>query len=162
MSAFAATIQNFRFSSPKSFEQARADFERQLGHLDSERYKRLVAAGDRGQVETALQGMAGPSGLMIFLVFDHGALLKLVGDHRQALQYLVGNPALALQMTQHDVRASLYAPLRVLLYEDQDGGTTIEYDGPASLFGQFGNAQVDRIARQLDDKIAALATTALE
>ena len=34
-------------------------------------------------------------------------------------QYLVGNPLFAVQMTQHDIRPSLYAPLRVLIYENE-------------------------------------------
>ena len=45
-------------------------------------------------------------------------------------------------MTQHDIRASLYAPLRVLIYENEEGKTCVEYDRPSSLFGQFGNDRI--------------------
>jgi Domain of unknown function DUF302 len=55
---------------------------------------------------------------MLFGTSDHGALLRLAGQKRKAIQYVVGNPVFALQMTQHDIRASLYAPLRVLIYEN--------------------------------------------
>jgi uncharacterized protein (DUF302 family) len=37
-----------------------------------------------------------------------------------------------MQMTQHDIRAGLYAPLRVLVYENDDGKTCVEYDKPSS------------------------------
>ena len=47
----------------------------------------------------------------------------IAGQKRKAVQYVVGNPLFALQMTQHDIRAGLYAPLRVLIYEDGQGKT---------------------------------------
>jgi len=36
----------------------------------------------------------------------HGALLRIAGQKRKAIQYIVGNPLFALQRTQHDIRAS--------------------------------------------------------
>ena len=65
-------------------------------------------------------------------------------------------------MTQHDIRASLYAPLRVLLYEDEDGKTCVEYDRPSSLFGQFGNDRITPTAAMLDRKLEALVSAAIE
>jgi uncharacterized protein (DUF302 family) len=64
-------------------------------------------------------------------------------------------------MTQHDIRAALYAPLRVLLYEDEEGKTCVEYDRPSSLFGQFGNADVMEIAAMLDRKLEQLVPDAI-
>ena len=77
------------------------------------------------------------------------------------MQYVVGNPLLAIQMTQHDIRAGLYAPLRVLLYEDEQGKTCVEYDKPSSLFGQFGNANINEVAAMLDQKLEQLVTEAI-
>ena len=106
--------------------------------------------------------MAGPSGFLLFRTSNHEALLRLVGQKRKALQHLVGNPLIALQMTQHDIRASLYAPLRVLLYENEEGKTCVEYDKPSSLFGQFGNAEITAVALMLDRKLEALVAAAFE
>jgi hypothetical protein len=50
----------------------------------------------------------------------------------------------------------------VLLYENTDGKTCIEYDKPSSLFGQFGNAEIDAVAAMLDRKLEALASGAFE
>jgi uncharacterized protein (DUF302 family) len=80
---------------------------------------------------------------------------------RKAIQYIVGNPLIAVQMTQHDVRASLYAPLRILLYEDEAGKTCLEYDQPSSLFGQFGNERIAPVAAGLDRKLEELAAEAM-
>jgi len=101
--------------------------------------------------------MAGPSGFMLFGTNDHGALLRLVGRRWAAVQYVVGNPLFALRMTQHDIRASLYAPLRVLICENDEGQTCVEYDRPSSLFSQFGNDGISPTAAMLDRKLEALA-----
>ena len=121
-----------------------------------------VTGGDAEQAKAKLAALAGPSGFMLFGTNDHGALLRLAGQKRKAVQYVVGNPLFALQMTRHDIRASLYAPLRVLLYENEAGKTCVEYDRPTSLFGQFGNAEIDAVAAMLDRKLEALAAAALE
>jgi uncharacterized protein (DUF302 family) len=63
-------------------------------------------------------------------------------------------------MTQHAIGASLYAPLRVLLYEDEGGKTGVEYDRPSSLFGQFGDDRIAQVAASLDQKLEDLAATA--
>jgi uncharacterized protein (DUF302 family) len=66
------------------------------------------------------------------------------------VQYEIGNPLTASKMTRHQLAAGLYAPLRVVLYEDQEGGSVFEYDRPSSLFGQFGDQQVNEVAHGLD------------
>ena len=104
--------------------------------------------------------MAGPSGFMLFGTIDHGTLLSVFAEQTRAVQYVVGNPLIAVRMTQHDVRAGLYAPLRVLVYEDKQGNTCLEYDQPSSLFGQFKDDQIGSVAKQLDRKMEDLATAA--
>jgi uncharacterized protein (DUF302 family) len=75
------------------------------------------------------------------------------------VQYLVGNPLFAVEMTRHAIGAALYAPLRVLIYQDEPV-TCIEYDLPSSLFGQFKDERVDRVALSLDGKLADLVAKA--
>jgi len=99
---------------------------------------------------------------MLFRSYNHGALLRLAGQHRRAIQNVVGNPLFALEMTQHEIRDSLYAPLRVLIYEDGSGKTCVEYDKPSTLFGQFGNAQATEVARMLDRKLEDLVRRSIQ
>jgi hypothetical protein len=62
-------------------------------------------------------------------------------------------PLIAIQMTRHDIRASLYAPLRMIVYEVEGHAVHAEYDLPSSLFGQFNNAEVTNVAKRLDLKL---------
>jgi hypothetical protein len=53
-------------------------------------------------------------------------------------------------MTRRETPAALYAPLRVVLYENAAGRATYEYERPSTLFGQFGDRQVTAVGRELD------------
>ena len=154
-------VDHVRLATDKPFRDVTMAFERQLGRFEPSVYQALAAGGDAEGTKAKIEAMAGPSGFMLFATHNHGALLRLAGQKRKAIQYVVGNPLFALQMTQHDIRASLYAPLRVLIYENEEGKTCVEYDRPSSLFGQFGNAGIAPVASMLDRKLEDLVTTAI-
>jgi uncharacterized protein (DUF302 family) len=156
------TADHVRQTSDKPFEDVTTAFERQLGRFDPDVYKGLAAGGDAEGARAKIEAMAGPSGFMLFATHNHGALLRLAGQKHKAIQYVVGNPLFAFQMTQHDIRASLYAPLRVLIYENEEGKTCVEYDRPSSLFGQFGDDRISPTATMLDRKLEALVAAAFE
>ena len=162
MNVTRITVDHVRVVADKPFDQVIKAFEQQLGQFDPEVSKWLASAEDAEKVRAKIEGMVGPSGFMIFRTSDHGALLRLAGQKKKAIQYLVGNPLFAMQMTQHDIRAGLYAPLRVLIYENEDGKTSVEYDKPSSLFGQFGNAKVTEVATMLDRKLEQLVAKAIQ
>jgi len=161
MNVTRITVDHVRVVADKSIDQVIKAFEHQLGQFDPEVYKSFIAGGDAEKYKAKIKAMEGPSGFMVFRTSDHGALLRLAGQKKKAIQYLVGNPLFAVQMTQHDIRASLYAPLRVLIYENDDGKTCVEYDRPSSLFGQFGNAKVTDVATMLDRKMEQLVADAI-
>ena len=95
----------------------------------------------------------GPK-LSIFLARKHGALLQIAGGKRNAVQYEIGI-TLTARMTRHQLPAALYAPLRVVLFEDEQGRGVFEYDMPSSFFGQFGDERVTEVGRYLDAALEA-------
>ena len=155
-------VHHVRRTTDKPFDDVAKAFEAQLGKFDGDVRKAATASEDAEEAKGKIAAMAGPSGFMLFSTSDHGALLRLAGQKRKAIQYVVGNPVFALQMTQHDIRASLYAPLRVLIYENEEGKTCVEYDRPSTLFGQFGGDRISPTAAMLDRKLEALVAAAIE
>ena len=141
-------VDHIRLTTAKPFDQVRTDFERQLGRFDADAYQSLAAGENAETARTRIEAMAGPSGLMVFALYDHGSLLRIAGLTRKALQYVVGNGA------------GLYAPLRVLLYENDEGKACVEYDRPSSLFAQFGDDRIAEVGSSLDQKLEDLAATA--
>jgi len=162
MNTTRISVDHVRLTTDKPFGDVTKAFEQQVGRFDPDVYKALAEGGDAEGARVKIEAMGGPSGFMLFSTNDHGSLLRLAGQKRKAIQYVVGNPLFALQMTQHDIRASLYAPLRVLVYEDEQGKTCVEYDRPTSLFGQFGNDRIAPTAAMLDRKLEALVSASFE
>jgi hypothetical protein len=152
------TVEHVRIESAKAFADVRAALERTVPHLDPS----LVKALDEGDAERAAREKKEGPELSIFLVRDHGALLKTAGKARNALQYDIGNPVTASLMTRHRLAAALYAPIRVVLYENDAGHGVFEYDQPSTTFGQFGDEQVTAVARGLDAALTRALTRAAE
>ena len=155
-------VEHVHVETAKPFGAVAAALEARMGKFDPAVYEQLQKGAEPEGIRIRLEKMAGPSGFMLFRTSDHGALLRLAGQKKKALQYLIGNPLIAIQMTQHDIRAGLYAPLRVLLHQDEQGKTCVEYDKPSSLFGQFGIAKVTEVAVELDAKLEKLTANSIE
>ena len=142
--------------SSKPFATVRSALETSVPHLDAE-IPELVADG---LTERLRQRLGAAAVLSMFSEFDHGALLRLYGKPRNAIQYLIGNPLTASTMTRFGLAAGLYAPLRVMLYGTDDGGSCFEYDLPSSLFGQFGDERITEVARSLDVELGRVLSAA--
>ena len=158
MTKSATIVEHVRIESAKSFADVRAALERSVPQLDPSVVKALVD----GDVErVAREKDQGPE-LSIFQVRDHGALLKIAGKAGHALQYDIGNPITASLMTRHRLSAALYAPIRVVLYENDAGHGVFEYDQPSTTFGQFGDKEVTAVALGLDTALARALLLAAE
>jgi uncharacterized protein (DUF302 family) len=152
-----------RVETTKPFAEVTRDFESHVGKFDPTVLPSFRSDAQHvDDVKSQIEAMAGKSGLMLFSITDHGELLTLLGERRKAVQYLVGNPLIAIQMTRHNLAAGLYAPLRVLIYEREQGTTCLEYDQPSSLFGQFNNDRIASVASTLDRKLEELVRAATD
>jgi uncharacterized protein (DUF302 family) len=149
-------VEHVKIESTKSLDDVKAALEDLVPPLDPA-IPEALRQGDIGRAKEALQ--RGPE-LAIFNARDHGGLLRIAGLARKAVQYEIGNPLTATRMTQHRLPAALYAPLRVVLYEDEDGHAVFEYDRPSSLFGQFGDERVTAVARELDASLERVLANA--
>jgi hypothetical protein len=158
MTKQAVAIEHIRIESVKPLADVRGALERSVPHLDPD----LVKAMDDGDVARSNRFKEQGPELSIFQVRDHGALLRIAGKARNALQYEIGNPVTASLMTRHRLAAALYAPIRVVLYENDAGHGVFEYDQPSTTFGQFGDEQVTTVARGLDAALARALLGAAE
>jgi uncharacterized protein (DUF302 family) len=136
------------------FEHFTQCLETSLGRIDDSVFEGIETDPDK--VRKRLEKAAGEEGLILIGIRPHGRLLNLLGAPRKARHYVIGNPLVAVTMTHRDIRAGLYIPLRILVYEAEDHSTRVEYDLPSSLLGQFNNPEVTSVARSLDLKLANL------
>lgn len=150
------SVEHIRIRSERSFAEVRKAMDVLVPMLDPKLIE-TMSRGDRAAVSEYEKN--GPK-LFRFFERDHGVILAIAGRARNAIQYEIGNPITASKMTRHQLGASLYAPLRVTLYESEEGGAVFEYDLPSSLFGQFGDERVREVGRYLDRELEAILVKA--
>ena len=151
-------VEHIRVSSGRPFAQVRQKLEATVPMLDTS-IAEALGSGDQKRANDYEEN--GPK-LSIFTSRDHGALLQIAGKKHQAIQYEIGNPLTASKMTRHQLPAALYAPLRVVLFEDEQGRGIFEYDRPSSFFGQYDDDRVTEVGRYLDAVLEAVLRAASE
>jgi uncharacterized protein (DUF302 family) len=137
-----------------SFEKFTISLENTAGRFD---YTILDKIGNDPELaQSEIRKMQGSQDLMIFTINDHGKVLSFFGITKKAIQYQIGNPLIAGSMTSKDILAATYAPLRILVYEAEDGQTYVDYEKPSEIFGQFANEDIKKVGQALDRKFKAL------
>jgi uncharacterized protein (DUF302 family) len=91
------------------------------------------------------------------LTVDHGAWVSKQGRPTKFVMYTLGNPLIAISMIKHHVEAGLDVPVRLAIYEDEEGFTKVVFNKPSSLMSSLNNEALEQAATKLDDKMIALA-----
>jgi uncharacterized protein (DUF302 family) len=159
-----ATIEVERFSltSSRPFDEVLAAIKAAVGHPDMVAFaKRTAAAPGLPEFESIVREGLGMTGLMLFMEFDHGAVVrKATGRDKPLMARLVmGNPLIMQQMARLVPDAGSYAPVTVLVDERSDG-VHISYDRMATLLASYGSSDALAVARDLDKKVETLLSEA--
>jgi hypothetical protein len=84
-------VEHVKIQSTKSFAEVKAALEGSVPRLDAG----VLALVQQSKSECARSELERLPALSIFSNRDHGALLQIAGQPRQALQYEIGNPLTA-------------------------------------------------------------------
>lgn len=156
------SVERFSVTSSKSFQDVVAAVEAKIGRPDMSRFGRdVVASRTKGEMEKIVHGAVGPSGLMEFIRFDIGEVLrKELGDGGpRSLRLVAGNPLIMKEMVKFVPDAGSYAPVTILIDERPDG-VHLSYDRMASFLASYGSPEALEVARALDAKVEALLEAA--
>jgi len=145
-----------RYTSTKSYDELVAALFADIGETPVELDEFAKASGSWQSYQQQVEPYVGPSGFMLFKVFDHGSWITKAGIDRKVLRVVLGNPLIAITMLRHDVTAGLFAPVEVLLV-DEDHGSSLTYIKPSSLMVFEPNPQLLSAAQDLDAKLAEMA-----
>lgn len=146
-----------RYDSAKSYDELVAALLADIGEkpVPIDEFPKAFDSWESYQQE--VQTYVGPSGFMLFGLFNHGGWINKAGIDRKLLRVILGNPLIAITMLRHDVTAGLFAPVELLLLEEDDGRSSLTYVKPSSLMVVQPNPELLGAAEQLDAKLAALA-----
>ena len=155
-------VERFTLSSSKPFDQVVAALNSAVGHPDmAEFWKSTHRAQSNAELQNTIEKGLGPTGLMLFVEFDHGAIVRK-GTGRatpRMIRFVIGNPLIMREMAKHVPDAGSYAPVTVLVDERADG-VHLSYDRMTSLLAPYNNSEALKVARDLDEKVEALLSAA--
>jgi uncharacterized protein (DUF302 family) len=123
-----------------------------------------VASGaiDGGDLRRRIEGRLGSSGFMLLMKVEHDLLMGHLGRKHRSVQFAIGNPLIAKDVSDAAPKVCLYTPLRIAVLEDgKDGSTWVLFDSPESLMGSFGSAAARKIGSSLDKKLVKLVEEVL-
>jgi uncharacterized protein (DUF302 family) len=162
MAARRINVERFSVTSSKSFKDVVAELDAAIAHPDMNAFrKNIFATQTEAELEKVIHSAVGPSGLMEFIRFDFGEILRREQGRKapQSLRLVLGNPLIMKQMVKLVPDAGSYAPVTILIDERTDG-VQLSYDRMASFLASYGSPEVLQVARDLDSKIEALLMAA--
>jgi hypothetical protein len=137
----------------ENFDDFRARYEDAAPAYDLA--ARIPQLSDWDEVQKDVDAVA-PYGFVRYATIDATPVFAVAGHKARSVIYLMGNHTIAETMYRHDPSIMLYAPLRLCLYEDRDGGAHLSIDQPSDQFGSFGDTDIAATGRLLDQKLADL------
>jgi hypothetical protein len=155
-------VQRFTLVSKRPFEEVMAILDAALGRPDMDAFRHDVAAATTSaDLERVVGEAAGTSGLMEFMRFDIGGILRMYQGQRapRSLRLVVGNPLIMRQMVEQVPDAASYAPV-TLLIDSRSDGVHVSYDRIASFLAPYGNPTALKVGQDLDAKIESLLAEA--
>lgn len=157
-------IERLSVTSSKPFDAVVATLKAGVGRLDLVEFaKASKSAANFSELEKVIGRDMGPTGLMLFIELDHGAVLrKETGlDKPKMVRLVIGNPLIMKEMAKHVPDAGSYAPVTILV-DERTEGVHLSYDRMASFLEPYANADAMKVARDLDAKVEALLAAAAD
>jgi uncharacterized protein (DUF302 family) len=151
-------MERFSVTSSKPFDSVVAAIKASIGHPNmAEFWQATQRASSAAELEDVIQPALGETGLMQFVEFDHGMIVRKGTEHHTSriIRLVIGNPLIMKEMARRVPDAGSYAPVTVLVDQRADG-VHISYDRMASLLAPYGNRDALRVARDLDVKVEHL------
>jgi uncharacterized protein (DUF302 family) len=148
-------MERFTVTTSKPFDEVVAAIKKSVGHPNmSELWQGVQRATTAAELDAAIQPTLGKTGLMQFVEFDHGMVIRKGTEHYSSkiIRLVIGNPLIMKEMAKCVPDAGSYAPVTVLVDERADG-VHISYDRMASLLVPYRDRYALSVARDLDAKV---------
>jgi uncharacterized protein (DUF302 family) len=146
-----------RFDSKKSFDELVGALLADVGEKPLSIDDLPAKCESWESYKAEVESHVGPSGFILFALLNHGAWIKKVHLHKKVLRLIIGNPLLAITMLRHDLTAGLFAPVELIVIEEDHDRSSLTYVRPSSLMVVETNEPLLTAARELDAKLQALA-----
>lgn len=105
------------------------------------------------QVKTAIQS----KGLMIVATIDHQNMMRMVGiSSKGATTIEFGKPDMGKMVFLPDAQAGLDMPLRLYIWQRQDGTAVVSYYKISPVFASYGKDNLKMAGEMMDKMLAEI------
>jgi uncharacterized protein (DUF302 family) len=165
MTIATQTIHQFtgvrlQIDSPLAFDEVLRRLHDQTGESTVPLINEVAAnsASSKDFDAEVTRRFVGPSGFMVFAKIEHSTWISRYGINRRVLRIILGNPLFAITMMREDISAGLFAPVEVLLVENESG-STLYFVRPSTLMVTVDNPPLQAAAIELDRKLELLVSS---
>ena len=118
---------------------------------------------DVGVTVDRLEAFLKEKGINPVARVDHAAAAESVDMELRPTQVLFfGNPKLGTPLMQFDQRAGLDLPMRILVWEAEDGTTWLGYNSPQSIIDNWNMVNVSDVSNMMTTALDALTDYAVK
>ncbi|MEM7724134.1 MAG: DUF302 domain-containing protein [Pseudomonadota bacterium] len=121
----------------------------------------VAAEGSVAEVADRLSAIVEEAGARVMARIDHGAgAVSVDSDIGGSELVIFGNPQVGTPVMEQDRLAGFFLPLRVLVYEDEDGAVWLAYQEPSEMLAPLGDVAESEAAGRLGGALARFTEAA--
>ncbi len=123
-----------------------------------------VDKASNSDFKTTVDRLEGALRNQMFMVptkIDHQNMLSMVNVHTKGSRtYGVFRPLVGGRLFAADPAAGFELPLKIYVFERNDGKTVVSYFKPSAGFSTYGNPELTKLGKELDDILEKVASEA--
>jgi len=111
---------------------------------------------------SALERMVSQNDMMVLNEIDQGNIMSMAGMQLKATSLFVGNPTVGQKLFEQNHGAGLVVPIRINVYEGNDGNTYVNYFKPSVQLSAYESGEYDELGKMLDEKLGKMTSMLAE
>ena len=120
----------------------------------------VTSEGEFGMTVEKAREAIESRGLRIMAEVDHTANAKDIAELRPTFLFIFGNPKVGTQFMQRNQSAGIDLPMKLLVWEDQDGAVQVGYNDPTWLAERHELTGVDPLLTKVSGVLSGVAEDA--
>lgn len=148
--------KRYEIDTKQGYEEFLARFETAAPMVSPDLW---IGAANWDEV-VANTAVAATNGFLVYAKFTKWPWANMSGttglDNRRGAMYLMGNHVIAETMYRYNPGIMLHAPLRLMIFENEQGDAVFLIERPSDHFAAYGDKRIAEVGLLLDRKLAHL------
>jgi len=111
---------------------------------------------------STLERLVSQNDMMVLSEIDQGNIMSMAGMQLKVTSLFVGNPTVGKKLFEQNHGAGLVVPIRINVYEGEDGNTYVNYFKPSLQLSAYESGKFDELGKMLDEKLGKMTSMLAE